>query len=102
MPCTEAQKRANAAYNRRQDNIMLRPDKAEGAEIRARAAEKGQTLQQYLLEAYRAYSSGQRPQSAKGESYVLRLPRTEVDEIARQKGVEPAQLLREVAESVLG
>lgn len=45
MPCTEAQKRANAAYNRRQDNIMLRPDKAEGAEIRARAAEKGQTVQ---------------------------------------------------------
>lgn len=32
---------------------------------------------------------------------MLRLPRAEVDEIARQKGVEPAQLLREVAESVL-
>lgn len=68
---------------------MLRPAKAEGAEIRARAAEKGQALQQYLLEAYRAYSSSQRPPSAKG------------DEIARQKGVEPAQLMREVAESVL-
>ena len=101
MPCTEAQKRANAAYNRRKDNIMLRPDKAEGEEIRARAAEKGQTLQRYLLEAYRAYSSGKRPKSAKGENYVLRLPRAEVDEIARKKGVEPAQLLREVAESVL-
>lgn len=80
---------------------MLRPAKAEGAEIRARAAEKGQALQQYLLEAYRAYSSSQRPPSAKGESYVLRLPRAKVDEIARQKGVEPAQLMREVAESVL-
>ena len=39
MPTSEAQKRANAAYNRRQDNIMLRPSKEDGARIRKAAAD---------------------------------------------------------------
>lgn len=54
MPCTEARKRANAAYNRRQDNIMIRPSKAEGALIRAAAAEAGQSVQGYILDTLRA------------------------------------------------
>ena len=54
MPCTEAQKRGNAAYNRRQDNIMIRPSKAEGALIRAAAAEAGQSVQGYILDTLRA------------------------------------------------
>ena len=54
MPCTEARKRANAAYNRRQDNIMIRPSKAEGARIRAAAAESGMSVQAYILDALRA------------------------------------------------
>ena len=41
MPCTEAQKRGNAAYNRRQDNIMIRPSKDKGGAIRAAAAAAG-------------------------------------------------------------
>ena len=41
MPTSEAQKRANAAYNRRQDNIMLRPSKEDGARIRKAAADAG-------------------------------------------------------------
>lgn len=48
---TEAQKRASAEYNRRQDNIMLRPSKEKGAEIRAAAAEAGQSVQRYILDA---------------------------------------------------
>lgn len=54
MPCTEAQKRGNAAYNRRQDNIMIRPSKAEGAIIRAAAADAGQSVQGYILDTLRA------------------------------------------------
>lgn len=54
MPCTEAQKRGNAAYNRRQDNIMIRPSKAEGALIRAAAADAGQSVQGYILDTLRA------------------------------------------------
>ena len=54
MPCTEARKRANAAYNRRQDNIMIRPSKAEGAIIRAAAADAGQSVQGYILDTLRA------------------------------------------------
>ena len=63
MPCTEAQKRGNAAYNRRQDNIMIRPSKAEGALIRAAAAEAGQSVQGYILDTLRArlQADGQLP-----------------------------------------
>lgn len=54
MSCTEARKRANAAYNRRQDNIMIRPSKAEGARIRAAAADAGMSVQAYILDTLRA------------------------------------------------
>lgn len=52
MPCTEAQKKGNAAYNRRQDNIMIRPSKAEGARIRAAA---GLSVQRYILDTLRPH-----------------------------------------------
>ena len=63
MPCTDAQKRASAAYNRRQDNIMIRPSKAEGALIRAAAAEAGKSVQGYILDTLRArmQADGQMP-----------------------------------------
>lgn len=51
MPVSEARKRANAAYNRRQDNIMIRPSKEEGARIRAAAAAAGLSVQRYILQA---------------------------------------------------
>ena len=54
MPCTEAQKRGNAAYNRRQDNIMIRPSKPEGARIRAAAAAAGMSVQAFILDTLRA------------------------------------------------
>lgn len=53
MSCTDARKRANAAYNRRQDNIMIRPSKAEGAVIRSAAAAAGMSVQAYILGALR-------------------------------------------------
>ena len=51
MPVSEAKKRANAKWNAAQDNIMIRPSKERGAKIRAAAAEAGQSLQQYILQA---------------------------------------------------
>lgn len=51
---TEAQKRASTNYNRKQDNIMVRPNKEEGAAIRAAAAAAGQSVQTYILRAVRA------------------------------------------------
>ena len=51
MPCTEARKRANAAYNRRQDNIMIRPPKDKGGAIRSAAAAAGQSVQGYIIQA---------------------------------------------------
>ena len=51
MPCTEARKRANAAYNRRQDSITIRPSKQDGAAIRAAATAAGQPVQVYIKQA---------------------------------------------------
>ena len=50
---TDAQKRASTNYNRKQDNIMVRPNKEEGATIRAAAAAAGKSVQGYVLEAVR-------------------------------------------------
>lgn len=54
MPVSEARKRANVEYNRRQDSITMRPKKQQGAAIRAAAAASGESLQKYILEAVRA------------------------------------------------
>lgn len=53
MPVSEARKRANVEYNRRQDSITMRPKKQQGAAIRAAAAASGQSLQGYILQAVR-------------------------------------------------
>lgn len=50
---TEAQRKAVSAYQKRQDNIMIRPSKEEGAQIRQAAADAGQSVQAYILEAIR-------------------------------------------------
>ena len=60
---TEAQKRASAAYNRSRDNIMIRPTKAEGEQIRAAAAQAGQSVQAYILDAVRAHMARGIPQT---------------------------------------
>ena len=51
---TEAQRKAVSAYQKRQDNIMIRPSKEEGALIRKAAADAGQSVQAYILEAIRS------------------------------------------------
>lgn len=55
MSVSEAQKRATIAYNRRQDNIMIRPTKEEGARIRAAAAAAGLSVQRYILDILRQH-----------------------------------------------
>lgn len=51
---TESRRKAVAAYQKRQDNIMIRPNKAEGARIRSAAAQSGQSVQAYILDTLRA------------------------------------------------
>lgn len=46
---TEAQRKAVSAYQKRQDNIMIRPSKEEGARIRAAAKAAGMSVQGYIL-----------------------------------------------------
>ena len=54
MPLTDAQIKARVNYNRRQDNIMIRPSKDEGARIRQAAAEAGMSVQAFILDTLRA------------------------------------------------
>ena len=51
MAVTAAHTRASTKYNASRDNIMIRPDKETGAEIRQAAAEAGQSVQGYILQA---------------------------------------------------
>ena len=53
MACSEARKRANTAYNKRQDNIMIRPSKEEGARIRQAAELAGMSVQAFILDTLR-------------------------------------------------
>lgn len=52
---TEAQIKANVKYNRSKDNIMIRPDKDEGKQIRQAAEDAGKSVQAYILQAVREY-----------------------------------------------
>ena len=63
---SEAKRKANIAYNRRQDNIMIRPSKAEGARIRAAAADAGMSVQAFILETLRARIGAGEPGPADG------------------------------------
>lgn len=47
---TEAQKRASVKWNASRDNIMIRPDKETGAQIRQAAAEAGKSVQAFILD----------------------------------------------------
>ena len=51
MATSEARIRANVKYNKSRDNIMVRPSKEIGQQIRQAAAEAGQSVQQYILQA---------------------------------------------------
>lgn len=50
---TEAQRKAVSAYQKRQDNIMIRPSKEEGARIRAAAERNGMSVQAFILDTLR-------------------------------------------------
>ena len=50
-PTSDAQRKAVLAYQKRQDSIMLRPPKDDGAQIRAAAAAVGMSMQAWILTA---------------------------------------------------
>ena len=50
---SDAHSSAVIKYNRSRDNIMLRPTKDEGAEIRQAAAAAGKSVQAYILDVLR-------------------------------------------------
>lgn len=50
---SDAQIKASTKYNRKQDNIMIRPNKEEGMLIRDAAKNADESLQVYILQAVR-------------------------------------------------
>lgn len=52
---TEAEKKAVREYQKRQDNIMIRPSKEEGAKIRQAAADAGKSVQAFILDILREH-----------------------------------------------
>ena len=54
MAVSDAHKRASKKWNESRDNIMIRPSKDEGQQIRRAAAEAGQSVQAYILDAVRS------------------------------------------------
>lgn len=53
MAVSDAHKRASYKWNSSRDNIMIRPSKEEGQQIRDAAAKAGQSVQTYVLDAVR-------------------------------------------------
>lgn len=53
MAVSDAHKRASKKWNESRDNIMIRPSKDEGQQIRQAAAEAGQSVQAFILDAVR-------------------------------------------------
>ena len=51
MATKEAHNKASIEYNKRQDNIMIRPPKELGAKIREAAQEHGMSLQAFVLQS---------------------------------------------------
>lgn len=66
---TDAQKKAVREYQKRQDNIMIRPSKEEGGRIRQAAKNAGQSTQAYILQAIRERMERDE-QNAKETSYL--------------------------------
>ena len=72
MATSEAQKRASVAYNKKQDNIMIRPSKERGAQIRAAAAAAGMSVQAYILRALEEYERPHHGARLDGENNTMR------------------------------
>lgn len=53
MAVSDAHKRASKKWNESRDNIMIRPSKDEGQQIRQAASEAGQSVQAFILDAVR-------------------------------------------------
>lgn len=51
MAVSEAHKKASYKYNASRDSITIRPEKCQGAAIRAAAVASGKSLQNYILQA---------------------------------------------------
>lgn len=52
---TDAEKKAVREYQKKRDNIMIRPSKEEGEAIRSAAAKAGKSVQAFILDILREH-----------------------------------------------
>ena len=52
---TDAEKKAIREYQKKRDNIMIRPSKEEGEATRNAAAKAGKSVQAFILDILREY-----------------------------------------------
>lgn len=57
-PVSKAHSEASSRWNAKRDNIMIRPEKAEGEAIRTAAKDSGLSVQQFILDAVREKMKG--------------------------------------------
>ena len=55
MAVSEAHKRASAKWNSARDSITIRPEKEDGARIRAAASAAGLSVQRFIMAAVDAW-----------------------------------------------
>lgn len=79
MTQTAAQLAASRAYKTKLDQIMVRPHKDEGAQIRAAADAAGQSVQAYVLQAVRERMS------KTSDTISVRVPRKAVEDAAGER-----------------
>lgn len=63
---SEAQIRASIKWNRSQDSITIRPSKETGEKIRAAAADCGESVTAYILNAVRRRMESERGGNQRG------------------------------------
>lgn len=92
----------NKRHVEKLDNIMIRPYKDEGAQIRAAAEESGQSLQRYILDAVHAYMERDNRQKSAGKSIHIGSDAWEtIRRAADSRGEKPSEyVIRVISEAL--
>ena len=99
MAASDAHKRASYKYNAGRDNIMIRPTKEEGQQIRQAAQASGKSVQAYILD--RIAGDGDAPAPApQAPQYITPEALEQATQAAQEAGEElQAWLTRAISDT---
>lgn len=92
----------NKRHIEKLDNIMIRPYKDEGTQIRAAAEASGLSLQRYILDAVHAYMERDSRQKSAGKSIHIGSDAWEaIKNAANSRGEKPSEyVIRVISEAL--